>query len=68
MAIPIAGDDPRALAVAEQLVRAAGFEPVVVGDLASARKFDVGSPVYVKVLTAPELRKALGLRAPRAPR
>ncbi|MGH8325861.1 MAG: hypothetical protein ACRET2_03775 [Steroidobacteraceae bacterium] len=54
--------------MAEQLVRAAGFEPVVVGDLASARKFDVGSPVYVKVLTAPELRKALGLRAPRAPR
>jgi 8-hydroxy-5-deazaflavin:NADPH oxidoreductase len=63
-AIPIASDDPQALAVTEQLVRAAGFEPVVVGGLASARKFDVGTPVYVKLLTASELRAALGLPAP----
>ena len=33
VAIPLAGDDPEALAVAEQLVRDAGFAPVVVGDL-----------------------------------
>ncbi|MGH8259298.1 MAG: NADPH-dependent F420 reductase [Steroidobacteraceae bacterium] len=60
-AIPIAGDDPHALAIAERLVRAAGFEPVVVGNLSTARKFDVGTAVYVKLLTARELRRALGL-------
>src|SRR5271169_4055112 len=33
IAIPLAGDDPEALAVAQRLVRDAGFEPVVVGPL-----------------------------------
>jgi predicted dinucleotide-binding enzyme len=60
-AIPLAGDDAHALSVAQRLVRAAGFEPVVVGNLSTAKKFDVGTPVYVKLLTAPELRRALGL-------
>ncbi len=63
VAIPLAGDDPQALAVAERLVRDAGFDPVVVGGLARARLFDVGTPVYVKLLTARELRKQLGLTA-----
>jgi 8-hydroxy-5-deazaflavin:NADPH oxidoreductase len=61
VAIPIAGDDAQALTVASQLVSAAGFEPVVVGALARAREFDVGTPVYVKVLTAAQLRQQLGL-------
>jgi hypothetical protein len=61
IAIPLAGDDARALAVASQLVRDAGFEPVVVGPLASAKRFDVGTPVYVQLLTATELRARLGL-------
>ncbi len=61
--IPLAGSDPGALAVAERLVRDAGFEPVVVGDLSTARKFDVGTPVYVQLLTARELREKLGLDA-----
>jgi predicted dinucleotide-binding enzyme len=60
VAIPLAGDDRAALAVAERLVRDAGFEPVVVGPLAKARLFDVGSPVYTQVLTAQELRQRLG--------
>lgn len=60
-AIPLAGDDAEALRVARRLVRDAGFDPVVVGGLASARKFDVGTPVYVKLLTAAELRQALNL-------
>ncbi|HEU4731934.1 MAG TPA: NAD(P)-binding domain-containing protein [Kofleriaceae bacterium] len=58
--IPLAGDDPEALKLAERLVRDAGFDPVVVGGLARARDFDVGAPVYTKLLTAAELRKALG--------
>jgi predicted dinucleotide-binding enzyme len=61
IAIPLAGDDPQALAVASQLVKDAGFEAVVVGPLSSAKLFDVGSPVYVQVLTAKELRARLGL-------
>jgi predicted dinucleotide-binding enzyme len=62
-AIPLAGDNTEALAVAQRLVRDAGFEPVVVGGLAHAKDFDVGSPPYVKLLTAAELRKMLGLKA-----
>ena len=62
IAIPLAGDDPEALAVAQGLVRDAGFAPVVVGSLARAREFDVGTAVYTRLLTAPQLRQALGLR------
>jgi predicted dinucleotide-binding enzyme len=62
-AIAVAGDDAHAVDVTSELVRDAGFEPVMVGPLSSARLFDVGTPVYVKVMTAAELRKALGLPA-----
>jgi 8-hydroxy-5-deazaflavin:NADPH oxidoreductase len=61
VAIPIAADSADALAVASRLVRDAGFEPVVVGPLAKARAFDVGTPVYTQLLTARELRARLGL-------
>jgi predicted dinucleotide-binding enzyme len=61
VAIPLAGDDARALEIAKRLVKDAGFEPVVVGPLAKARTFDVGTPVYTQLLTAPELRERLGL-------
>ena len=62
IAIPLAGDDAEALAVAQQLVKEAGFEPVVVGPLSRAREFDVGTPVYTRLMTAPQLRQALGLK------
>jgi 8-hydroxy-5-deazaflavin:NADPH oxidoreductase len=61
IAIPLAGDDPQALEIAQRLVRDAGFEPVVVGPLARAREFDVGTAVYTRLLTAQQLRQALGL-------
>jgi len=61
LGIPIAGDDPKALEVAAQLVKDAGFDPVVVGPLAKARLFDFGTPVYTQLLTAQELREKLGL-------
>ncbi|MEJ0008623.1 MAG: NAD(P)-binding domain-containing protein [Steroidobacteraceae bacterium] len=61
IAIPLAGNDPAALKQAAALVRDAGFDAVIVGDLSQARRFDVGSPVYVKLLTAKELRAALKL-------
>ena len=48
----------------QRLVTDAGFDPVVVGGLARAKDFDVGTPVYTKLLTAAELRKALGPSGP----
>lgn len=61
-AIPLASDDAAALQVAERLVRDAGFDPVVVGGLARAREFDWGTKVYTELLTAKQLREALGLK------
>jgi predicted dinucleotide-binding enzyme len=61
IAIPIAGDDSHAVAVSSQLVKDAGFDPVMVGPLSSAKLFDVGTPVYVQLLTAKELRARLKL-------
>ena len=61
IAIPLAADDKHALEVAMRLVRDAGFEPVVVGGLATAKTFDVGTPVFGKALTTDELRKALNI-------
>ena len=60
IAIPIGGDDAQALAIAERLVRDAGFDPVVVGSLAQTRQFDLGSPLAAQQFTAAEMRKALG--------
>jgi 8-hydroxy-5-deazaflavin:NADPH oxidoreductase len=61
IAIPLAADDKPALEVAIKLVKDAGFEPVVVGGLATAKTFDVGTPVFGKALTASELRSALNI-------
>jgi predicted dinucleotide-binding enzyme len=41
--MPIAGDDAQALAIASQLVRDIGFEPVVVGNLAMGRHLMPGT-------------------------
>lgn len=60
--VPIAGDDSEAVEVAAQLVRDAGFDPVVVGPLSTARRFDAGTNVYVKGMTARQLREALDLK------
>jgi predicted dinucleotide-binding enzyme len=57
----IAGDDTKAVEIVAGLVRDAGFEPVGVGPLRDASRFDVGTPVYNKAMTATELHKALGL-------
>ncbi len=59
--VPLASDDPGALEIAAGLVRDAGFDPVIVGGLARAKEFDVGTPVYASNMSGPEVRKALGL-------
>lgn len=43
--VPIAGDDPRAIALAEGLIRGMGFEPVLVGDLAMGKYLLPGTPL-----------------------
>lgn len=61
LAIPIAGDDREAVDVAAKLVRDAGFEPVVVGKLKDASRFQQGAPGYGQNVTAAELRRTLSL-------
>ena len=60
--IPIAGDDSEAVEVTTGLVEDAGFDPVFVGGLDRAREFDRGTAVYVRGMSAAQLREALGLR------
>lgn len=43
--MPMAGDDPGAIAVASKLVREAGFEPVVIGPLAMGKYLIPGTPL-----------------------
>ena len=61
LAIPIAGDDPQAVQIAAALVRDAGFDPVTVGTLADARRFQRGQPGYGQQVTAAELKQKLSL-------
>jgi len=43
--MPMAGDDPGALALASELVREAGLEPVVIGKLAAGKYLIPGTPL-----------------------
>ena len=61
LAVPIAGDDPEAVRVASELVRDAGFDPVVVGKLADAKRFQRGNPGYGQPVSAAELKQKLNL-------
>jgi predicted dinucleotide-binding enzyme len=59
LAIPLAGDDEEALAMAQRLVDEAGFDGVVVGPLEAARHFDLGNPLAVGNLSAEEYRQLI---------
>ena len=61
--MPITSDDAQAMQVAAGLVRDAGCDPVVVGNLAAAVAFQQGGPGWRAHLTAPDLRRRLGLPA-----
>jgi hypothetical protein len=61
LAIPIAGDDPEAVQTAAGLIRDAGFDPVVVGKLADASRFQRGGPGYGQAVSAAELKQKLSL-------
>jgi predicted dinucleotide-binding enzyme len=60
--IPLAGDDREAVSVVARMVREAGFEPVIVGGLSTAKSFDTGTSVYGKALPASEVRTALNVK------
>lgn len=64
LGIPLAGDDQEALEIASELVRDAGFDPVVVGPLVQAAAFDVGQPVYNNPQTAAGLERMLAIDPP----
>ena len=61
LAIPIAGDDAEAVQIVSGLVRDAGFDPVVVGKLADAKRFQRGGPGYGQPVSAAELKQKLNL-------
>jgi 8-hydroxy-5-deazaflavin:NADPH oxidoreductase len=61
LAVPIAGDDIEAVKTGEGLIRDAGFDPVLVGKLGEARRFQRGGPGYGQEVTAAELRQKLSL-------
>ncbi len=57
--VPIAGDDPKAIATAEGLIRAIGFEPVIVGGLAMGKHLVPGTPLGGE-RTPDEIRRIAG--------
>jgi 8-hydroxy-5-deazaflavin:NADPH oxidoreductase len=61
IAIPLAGDDPGAVAIAAGIVAAAGFAPVPAGALREAAHFDFGTALFNVAMTEAELRVALSL-------
>ena len=61
LAVPLAGDDTEAVDTAVQLVRDAGCEPLVVGDLAAARSFQRHGPGFRANTNLARLRRLLGL-------
>ena len=60
LGIPLAGDDPEAIKVASELVRQAGFEPIVV-PLARAGEIGPGRPLGSGSFTAAQWKQKLGL-------
>ncbi|TPI29794.1 3-hydroxyisobutyrate dehydrogenase [Mesorhizobium sp. B3-2-1] len=69
IAIPVAGDDAAAKAVARRLVDETGFDAVDAGSLADSWRLQPGTPAYCTSLPAGALRDALAAadkaRAPR---
>jgi predicted dinucleotide-binding enzyme len=54
--VPIAGDDPHAIAIASSLIREIGFDPVVIGGLAMGKYLVPGTPLSGEH-TAAEIRQ-----------
>jgi predicted dinucleotide-binding enzyme len=59
--IPLASDDEGALNVAAELVRDAGFDPVILGPLSRGREFQPDTPMYNTGKSGRELRAFFGV-------
>lgn len=59
LGIPLAGDDPAAVAIAASVVAGAGFAPVPAGPMRAAARFDFGTPLFNVALSEADLRRAL---------
>ena len=57
--IPLASDVPSAMQTAADLVRDAGFDPVIVGALARGKEFEPDTTPYNTGMSGPELRRLL---------
>src|SRR5262245_6446071 len=60
--IPLAGDDPDALRTAADLVRDAGFDPVIVGPLVRGKEFEPDTRPYNTAMGGADLRALFGQR------
>lgn len=60
--VPIAGDDPKAIAIAEGIIRRIGFEPVLVGGLTMGKYLLPGTPLAEEHSPAEIRQIASGLR------
>jgi len=60
--VPIAGDDSKAIALAEGLIRGIGYEPVLVGGLAMGKHLLPGTPLADEHTPAEIRQIAAGLR------
>lgn len=59
IAIPVAGDDAQAKAIAFGFVNEAGFDALDAGDLTNSWRQQPGTPAYCTELSLPQLRDAL---------
>ncbi|MGH7393519.1 MAG: NADPH-dependent F420 reductase [Candidatus Rokuibacteriota bacterium] len=57
--MPIAGDDPKAIAIAQNLIRGIGFEPVLIGGLAMGKHLVPGTALAGEHTPA-EIRRIAG--------
>ncbi len=59
IAVPLAGDSQSAVSAVSSLIRAAGFVPVVTGNLDTAKLFQPGSSLFLQALSEKQLRASL---------
>ena len=64
IALPVAGDSPRAKAVVMRLIDELGFDPIDAGGLDDSWRQQPDSPVYIKDFDAERVRNALAEASP----
>jgi predicted dinucleotide-binding enzyme len=67
IALPVAGDDPKAKAVVMSLTDQLGFDPVDAGGLDQSWRQQPGTPVYAMDFDAEGVRRALGEASSKRP-